>query len=111
MFNTAGISVSPMLWVCALNCLQNSIILIPCGPRAGPTGGAGFAFPALITSLTCAITSFLAIYILQIKNVKRRAQSVPKAPATPNGFLSFFNLREGQFNRRLPSEYAYQNTH
>src|SRR5208283_292257 len=89
MFNTAGINVSPMLWVCALNCLQNSIILIPCGPSAGPTGGAGFAFPAGITSLTCAITSFLAIYIL----------------------LCFFHLREGQFNRCLPPEYAYQNTH
>src|SRR5947208_13248405 len=29
------------LWVCALNALQNSMMLIPCCPSAGPTGGAG----------------------------------------------------------------------
>ena len=30
----------------ALNSLQNAMMLTPCAPRAGPTGGAGFAAPA-----------------------------------------------------------------
>ena len=33
-------------FVLSLNALQNSIIFTPCCPNAGPTGGAGFAFPA-----------------------------------------------------------------
>src|SRR5918992_3642639 len=32
-------------WVCALNCLQNSMMFTPCWPSAGPTGGAGLACP------------------------------------------------------------------
>ena len=41
-------------WPCvrALNSLQKAMMLIPCGPRAVPTGGAGFALPAGICSLT-----------------------------------------------------------
>src|SRR2546425_436906 len=46
------------LWVLALNCLQNSIMFTPCCPRAGPTGGAGLAFPAGICNLTRVLTSF-----------------------------------------------------
>src|SRR5881396_3223102 len=44
-------------WCCvrALNCLQNSMMLMPCCPRAGPTGGAGVALPALHCSFTIAI--------------------------------------------------------
>src|SRR5205085_12614086 len=37
--------------VCALNALQNSMMLTPCWPSAGPTGGAGFAWPPGIWSL------------------------------------------------------------
>ena len=33
-------------WVCALNCLQNSMMFTPCWPSAGPMGGEGFAEPA-----------------------------------------------------------------
>ena len=32
--------------VFALKALQNSMMLTPCWPSAGPMGGAGFAFPA-----------------------------------------------------------------
>ena len=39
------------IWVLALNCLQNSMILIPLEPKAGPTGGDGFAAPPLICNL------------------------------------------------------------
>jgi len=41
-----------------LNSLQNAMMLIPCGPRAVPTGGAGFARPAGIWSLTNPMTFF-----------------------------------------------------
>src|SRR6266478_8012691 len=45
-------------WVAALNSLQKPMMLTPCWPSAGPTGGEGFAFPAVICSLTIACTFF-----------------------------------------------------
>src|SRR5947208_14829443 len=45
-------------WVLALKALQNSMMLTPCWPSAGPTGGEGFALPAGIWSLTIAWTFF-----------------------------------------------------
>src|SRR3954462_15945645 len=52
-------------WPCvrALNSLQNAMMLIPWGPRAVPTGGAGFALPAGICSLTKP-TAFFAMILL-----------------------------------------------
>src|SRR5665811_1478763 len=47
-------------WVSALNALQKSMMLTPCWPRAGPTGGAGFAAPAGICSLI-SVRTFFAI--------------------------------------------------
>src|SRR5215475_7494456 len=47
-------------WVCALKALQNSMMLTPRCPRAGPTGGLGFACPAGICSLISAMTFFMA---------------------------------------------------
>src|SRR5579883_272604 len=49
--------------VLALNSLQNAMMLIPCGPSAGPTGGAGLALPAASWSLTIPVT-FLAMTVL-----------------------------------------------
>src|SRR6185437_10244668 len=51
---------SSLALVRALNCLQNSMMLICAWPRAGPTGGAGVALPAGICSFTCP-TAFFAI--------------------------------------------------
>src|SRR6266508_181597 len=48
--------------VCALNALQNSMMLTPCWPSAGPTGGAGFACPPGIWSLI-SVRTFLAISV------------------------------------------------
>src|SRR5690348_12210932 len=45
--------------VCALNALQNSMMLTPCWPSAGPTGGAGLACPPGICSLMI-VRTFLA---------------------------------------------------
>src|SRR5436309_16119788 len=44
--------ISPAcFWVAALNSWQNALMLIPRGPSAVPTGGAGFACPAGICHL------------------------------------------------------------
>src|SRR6266576_4483779 len=48
--------------VCALNALQNSMMLTPCWPSAGPTGGAGFAWPPGICSLM-RVRTFLAMSV------------------------------------------------
>src|SRR5213080_2894125 len=49
---------SACVW--ALNALQNSMMFTPCWPSAGPTGGAGFAWPPGICSLM-SVRTFLAI--------------------------------------------------
>src|SRR6185503_5993947 len=43
----------------ALNCLQNSMMLTPCWPNAGPMGGDGLAFPAGTWSLMNPDTFFI----------------------------------------------------
>src|SRR3954470_23882103 len=50
-------------WPCvlALNSLQNAMMLIPCGPSAVPTGGAGLAFPAGIWSFTKPVAFFATL--------------------------------------------------
>src|SRR5690554_949215 len=55
---TTGKTLPALSWVRALNCLQNSIIFTPLAPRAGPTGGDGFAAPPLTCNFTNALTSF-----------------------------------------------------
>src|ERR1700675_265894 len=45
-----------LVW--ALKPLQNSMMLTPCWPSAGPTGGEGLALPAVICSFTIAWTFF-----------------------------------------------------
>src|SRR5207302_4550268 len=56
---TGMISPSISFWlVLALNCLQNSMILICACPRAGPTGGAGVALPAAICNFTKPVIFF-----------------------------------------------------
>src|SRR2546428_3231137 len=47
-------------WVCALNALQNSMMLRPRCPRAGPIGGDGLALPAGTCNLIIP-TIFLAM--------------------------------------------------
>src|SRR4029450_8985685 len=53
--------------VAALYALTNSMMLTPCWPRAGPTGGAGVAAPGLICSLMKpAIRFFLGGMLLSL---------------------------------------------
>src|SRR5205085_10984495 len=57
--------------VCALKALQNSMMLTPCWPSAGPTGGAGFACPPGICSLM-SVRTFLAISVQFLHLVERQ---------------------------------------
>src|SRR5580692_5050100 len=53
--------IMSLFCVLELNSLQNAMMLMPCGPSAGPTGGAGLALPATSWSLTRPAT-FLAMF-------------------------------------------------
>src|SRR5215218_4651961 len=53
-------TVPALSCVWALNALQNSMMLMPCWPSAGPTGGAGDACPPTACSLI-SVRTFLAI--------------------------------------------------
>src|SRR6202043_1785340 len=58
---TTGIGIpGSRFWVCALNALQNSMMLRPRWPSAGPIGGDGLALPAGTWSLIIP-TIFFAI--------------------------------------------------
>src|SRR5438445_13893475 len=57
--------------VAALYALQNSMMLTPCWPSAGPTGGAGVAAPALIWSLMTAVNRFLGGMTFLLVRVRR----------------------------------------
>src|SRR5215469_5509451 len=85
--------------VLALNALQNSMMLTPCGPSAVPTGGAGVAFPAGICNFTMAFT-FLAILLLH---------AALKAAAYVISFLPAGSLIRPEWpgRRSLPARAVY----
>src|SRR5204863_2837901 len=83
---TTGMTVPASCWVCALNALQNSMMLMPCWPSAGPTGGAGLACPPTVWSLIWVRTFFAMLC----------------------AFLDLLDLVESDLDRRLASEDGYQ---
>src|SRR5579863_5770960 len=85
---STGMTVPRIDSVAALYCLQNSIVWMPCGPRAVPTGGAGVAPPASSWILTTAMI-FLAM-VLSL------------------GDLELGDLGEVQLHRGLSAEYVHQ---
>src|SRR5436309_9248808 len=73
MVITTGMTSPVCCCVRALNCLQNSMMLMPCWPSAGPTGGAGVALPALHCSFTTACMGFAILLLLaSSRRVARR---------------------------------------
>src|SRR6184192_3842389 len=90
--------------VCALNALQNSMMLTPCWPSAGPTGGAGLAWPPGICSLII-VRIFLAISLpqptwwcaCQVKNQARGS-------GAPRSSVKLLYLVETQLYRHLALE-------
>src|SRR5271157_3551218 len=77
---TTGMTRPASALVTALNSLQNAMMLTPCWPSDGPTGGAGLAWPAAICSLMYPVIFFA------IKN------------------LCFLYLPVFQFHRRVASK-------
>src|SRR5580698_4644519 len=63
---TTGNTLPGLSWVRALNCLQNSMMLTPLAPNAGPIGGDGFAAPPFTCSFTNAPTSFAILILLYL---------------------------------------------
>src|SRR5213083_3022968 len=55
---TTGITMPGWSLVAALNSLQKPMMFTPCWPSAGPTGGAGFAWPAGICNLISPVFFF-----------------------------------------------------
>ena len=84
-----------LLAVLELNSLQNAMMLMPCGPSAGPTGGAGLALPAWSCSLTMPETFFA----MTIPLLLRRAAIHTRAVVNAMGVL----FGSVQLARRRPS--------
>src|SRR6185437_11057922 len=96
---------SDSVW--ALYALTNSMMLTPCWPSAGPTGGAGVAAPAWICSLMRAATfflggmSFLVLDVLDVLDGDVRTAGSRRR-------LELGDLAEGQLDRRLAAEDGHQ---
>src|SRR5216683_673798 len=82
--------------VCALNALQNSMMLSPRWPSAGPIGGDGLALPAGTCSLIKP-TTFFAMSCPQFR-VRGRGPGWPPATNDPNA-SNLFDLRILQLHR------------
>src|ERR671932_799782 len=95
--------------VAALYALQNSMMLTPCWPSAGPTGGAGVAAPALIWSLMTAVNRFLggmtSFFVtgwngpVAESRRERASGGVRRGPSS-----DLLDLVERQLDRRLAAE-------
>src|SRR5688500_6282012 len=59
---TTGMIMSPCDADLELKSLQNAMMLTPCWPRAGPTGGEGLALPAGSCSFTYPVIFFMALF-------------------------------------------------
>src|SRR3954447_9792188 len=99
--------------VAALYALQNSMMLTPCWPSAGPTGGAGVAAPALIWSLMTAVNRFLGGMTSSYfwsghrgLGWKASVQGPPRAERGAGGteVLQLRDLVERELHRRLSAE-------
>src|SRR3954453_10658409 len=95
--------------VAALYALQNSMMLTPCWPSAGPTGGAGVAAPALIWRLMTSVERFLGGMLFLgggfEGGLDGKAPSQGPAPSLRgvggDGVLNLADLVERQLDRRL----------
>src|SRR4051794_4637015 len=107
-----------MIWprwfsVAALYALQKSMMLMPCGPSAVPTGGAGVAPPAWIWIFTTAASFFFAIVLIAPFTANRLAGSrlfvwVWAGDARAPVFLELGDLAELELDRCLPTEDVHQ---
>src|SRR6476620_5461314 len=98
---TTGIGIpgsSPC--VCALNALQNSMMLRPRWPSAGPIGGEGFALPAGTCSLMYPTIFFAMCYSPFLSGVARCKRPWPGLPRA----LDLLDLRVLELDRGRAAE-------
>src|SRR5512141_1668056 len=120
---SAGITSPGRLDVRALYSLQKAMMLIPWPASAGPTGGAGLAFPASSWRRTIALNFFAIFYSLwfwraPFRGVLPRYQAkacycllfAPIAVPGDGLGLSFLHLQEIQLHRCLASKERDHNT-
>src|SRR5499426_3735694 len=93
--------------VCALNALQNSMMLRPRWPSAGPIGGEGLAAPAGTCNLRNPVTFFAISH--SVSGAALDGWRPPHLPrllllagqmARPRGKLKLLHLAKFQFNGR-----------
>src|SRR5260221_4994460 len=100
-------------WIAALNSLQKPMMLTPCWPSAGPTGGEGFAFPAGSCSLTIPVTFFAIVSFLRDRYLaseyRRRGCSAPALRAA--AVLGLLHLHEIELDRSGAPEDRDQHPH
>src|SRR5690242_12731886 len=82
MVISTGRIVPASFWVRALNSFTNAMMLMPCGPSAVPTGGAGVACPAGICNFTNPAT-FLAMLPHTAGSYRARSRA-PELPLALN---------------------------
>src|SRR5437879_1392477 len=96
--------------VAALNSLQKAMMLTPCWPRAGPTGGAGLAAPAGICNLICPVIFFAIVREWNVGMMEKcndGQSALAQYSIIPSFlfiFLAFFHLPVFQFDRGIPAE-------
>src|SRR3954464_5042639 len=90
--------------VAALNSLQKPMMLTPCWPSAGPTGGEGFALPAGSCSFTKPVI-FFAIFTPPV--VRTAGKRLPPSQV----FSGLLHLHEIELDRRRAAENGHEHPH
>src|SRR5579875_1106492 len=80
------------------------MMLTPCWPSAGPTGGAGLAAPAWICSLMIAASFFFGGMCFSFSSVVRQAGTLSALPRDSD----LADLAECQFDGCLAAEDRHQ---
>src|SRR5208337_2597368 len=108
-----GMTRPCMFWVCALKALQNSMILTPRWPSAGPTGGDGLAAPAGICSFIDPTTFLATLKSFPVTQVATAACAHLGARDLRFDWLSlgFLYLHKVELDRSCAAENRDENTH
>src|SRR5947208_5546187 len=96
---TAGTMAPANFAVRSLYSLTNAIMLMPCWPSAGPTGGAAVALPASTWILTTALT-FFAIYFTNFSICRKSSSTGVSRPKIETSTLTL--LRSGWTSSTTP---------
>src|SRR5579884_239298 len=113
MVISTGTTSPTWLAVRSLYSFTNCMMLTPCWPRAGPTGGAGVALPASICSFTTALTFFATEPPYACRPIASPGWSPGRrcGPTSCRGLGNARHLEEVEFYGRLAAEEGDQHAH